>query len=89
MFIALNSLIIIVILLYHLMFNAVLLHSFLKTTLQHNKIPVYLKSGEGNSNPLQYSCLENPMVLGAWRATDTQEPGRYTRAWGHRNTTKR
>ena len=26
-------------------------------------------SGEGNSNPLQYSCLENPMDRGAWRAT--------------------
>ena len=23
--------------------------------------------GEGNSNPLQYSCLENPMNRGAWR----------------------
>ena len=23
---------------------------------------------EGNSNPLQYSCLENPMVRGAWQA---------------------
>jgi len=23
-------------------------------------------SGEGNSNPLQYSCLENPMDGGAW-----------------------
>ena len=22
--------------------------------------------GEGNSNPLQYSCLENPMDGGAW-----------------------
>ena len=22
--------------------------------------------GEGNSNPLQYSCLENPMDRGAW-----------------------
>ena len=22
--------------------------------------------GEGNSNPLQYSCLENPMEGGAW-----------------------
>ena len=50
------------------MFNAVLLHSFLKMTLQHNKIPVYLKSGERNSNPLQYSCLENPMDRGAWQA---------------------
>ena len=25
--------------------------------------------GEGNSNPLQYSCLENPMDRGAWWAT--------------------
>jgi len=24
--------------------------------------------GEGNDNPLQYSCLENPMDRGAWRA---------------------
>jgi len=22
--------------------------------------------GEGNGNPLQYSCLENPMNRGAW-----------------------
>ena len=26
-------------------------------------------SGEGNGNPLQYSCLENPMDGGAWWAT--------------------
>ena len=26
--------------------------------------------GEGNGNPLQYSCLENPMDRGAWWATD-------------------
>ena len=26
-------------------------------------------SGEGNGNPLQYSCLENPMNGGAWQAT--------------------
>ena len=25
--------------------------------------------GEGNGNPLQYSCLENPMDRGSWRAT--------------------
>ena len=25
--------------------------------------------GEGNGNPLQYSCLENPMDGGAWKAT--------------------
>ena len=37
-------------------------------------IPSFLRNlhtvlGEGNGNPLQYSCLENPMDRGAWRAT--------------------
>ena len=26
-------------------------------------------TGKGNGYPLQYSCLENPMDRGAWRAT--------------------
>ena len=26
-------------------------------------------AGEGDGNPLQYSCLENPMDKGAWQAT--------------------
>ena len=42
--------------------------------------------GEGNGNPLQYSCLENSMDRGAWRATvcrdakelDTTEQLRHT-----------
>ena len=25
--------------------------------------------GEGNGDPLQYSCLENPVDRGAWQAT--------------------
>ena len=25
--------------------------------------------GEGNGNPLQYSCLENPIDRGAWQTT--------------------
>ena len=25
--------------------------------------------GEGKGNPLQYSCLENPMDRGAWQVT--------------------
>ena len=29
--------------------------------------------GGGNSNALQYSCLENPMDRGAWWATRGQE----------------
>ena len=33
--------------------------------------------GKGNGNPLQYSCLENPMDRGAWRAT---VPG-VTKSW--------
>ena len=30
--------------------------------------------GEGNGNPLQYSCLGNPMDRGTWRAT-VHDPG--------------
>ena len=29
---------------------------------------IYVHTGEGNGNPLQYSCLENPMGRGAWWA---------------------
>ena len=33
-------------------------------------IPVSGRSpGEGNGNPLKYSCLKNPMDRGAWQAT--------------------
>ena len=32
-------------------------------------IPGSGTSGEGNGNPLQYSCLKNPMDSGAWWAT--------------------
>ena len=32
-------------------------------------IPEFGRSpGEGHGNPSQYSCLENPMDRGAWRA---------------------
>ena len=27
--------------------------------------------GEGNDNPFQYFCLENPMDRGAWQATSS------------------
>ena len=40
--------------------------------LQRNPYSFYLLvlsvSGEGNGNPLQYSCLANPMGGGAWWA---------------------
>ena len=28
-----------------------------------------MRIGEGNGNPIQCSCLENPMGGGAWKAT--------------------
>ena len=31
--------------------------------------------GEVNGNPLQYSCLGNPMDRGAWKIPGTGEPG--------------
>ena len=31
--------------------------------------------GEGNGNPLQYSCLKNPMDRGAWWARAQGFPG--------------
>ena len=33
----------------------------------NNRI-VAMDSGEGNGTPLQYSCQENPMDGGAWKA---------------------
>ena len=35
----------------------------------YNLIDVIGIYGEGNGNPLQYSCLESPMGRGTWRAT--------------------
>ena len=34
--------------------------------------------GEGNGNPRQYSCLENPMDGGAWWATDHRVENSWT-----------
>ena len=35
--------------------------------------------GDGNSNPLQHSCLENSMDKGAWQATVHEVPKSQTR----------
>ena len=45
------------------------------------EISLHLFFGEGNGNPLQYSCLENPMDRGAW----------WTSPWGPKesDTTER
>ena len=32
------------------------------------RLSMYACTGEGNGNPLQYSCLENPRYRGAWWA---------------------
>ena len=43
-----------------------------ETTSEHPKVQAHLSprfNGEGNGNPLQYSCLGNPMGGGAWWAT--------------------
>ena len=37
--------------------------------LGHRRSP-----GEGNGNPLQYSCLGNPMDRRAWQATVHEKP---------------
>ena len=42
--------------------------SFPPPTTQLSVWLANLHHGEGNSNPLQYSCLENPMDGGAWWA---------------------
>ena len=34
--------------------------------------------GEGNGNPLQYSCLENPMDRGAWQVAVHRVPQSWT-----------
>ena len=37
--------------------------------------------GEGNGNPLQYSCLENPMVGGAWWAIQSMGSQKVRHNW--------
>ena len=50
-------------------------HSFKTRGSRKNQFNDWIKHfgglyiGEGNGNPLQYSCLENPMDRGAWWAT--------------------
>ena len=42
-----------------------------------------ISPGEGHGNPLQYSCLENPVDRGAWQATVTKS---WTRLIVHAHT---
>ena len=43
--------------------------NLLPLKLVENSVEHRQDSGEGYGNPLQYSCLENPMDRGAWQAT--------------------
>ena len=46
-----------------------------ETHLEAGLIPVSGRSsGEGHGNPLQCSCLENPMDKGAWQSTVHKVP---------------
>ena len=44
--------------------------------------------GEGNGNPLHYSCLRNPMDRGAWRATVQGVVKSRTWQWLHNDCTR-
>ena len=44
-------------------------HGVAKSQTRLRDLTLNLQYGEGNSNPLQYSCLENSMDREAWRAT--------------------
>ena len=44
------------------------MHYFLRHNAIAQLVDCSVNIGEGNGNPLQYSCLENPMERGAWEA---------------------
>ena len=56
-----------------LMVLSILLHQHWVHIQQQFLLHIYhilpSQDGEWNGNPLQYSCLENPMDTGAWWAT--------------------
>ena len=45
------------------------LFSFKGSFIKFGSQCVVLPTGGGHDNPLQYSCLENPMDRGTWQAT--------------------
>ena len=59
-------------------------HSGKESTYSAGSIPGLGRSpGGGNGNPLQYSCLENPMDRGAKRATVHQVVESVTAEYTH------
>ena len=52
------------------MYQASLIAQSVRNLPARQEIQVrFLGQEEGNGNPLQYSCLENPMDRGSWQAT--------------------
>ena len=45
--------------------------TFIRRAFFMNYHQLLKKFGEGNGNPLQYSCLENPIDRGAWWSTQS------------------
>ena len=43
-------------------------HRVAQSWLQLKRLSMHACIGEGNGNPLQYSCVENPRDRGAWWA---------------------
>ena len=41
-------------------------HGVAQSRARLKQLSMHASIGEGNGNPLQYSCLENPMGRGAW-----------------------
>ena len=39
-----------------------------RNSYRFKRLPLVNEIGEDNGTPLQYSCLENPMDGGAWKA---------------------
>ena len=56
-----------IVLLYTLNLQSAIYQLYLNKIERKNTC-IYIYIGEGSGNPLQYSCLENPMDGGAWQA---------------------
>ena len=44
------------------------IHGVAKSQTRLKRLSMHACTGEGNGNPLQYSCLENPVDRGVWWA---------------------
>ena len=56
--------------------------------MQETWVQLGRSPGEGNGNPLQYSCLGNPLNRGAWQATvhGVAKESRHTERLNHTTT---